>query len=207
MKAIYEAAVLDFWGGQTDGAHDIGHLRRVWATCQLIAASEPADLQVLEAAAFFHDLVNLAKSSPNRAQASTLSAKEAVDWLATQAFPSDKLEAVAHAIAAHSFSAGISPMTLEAKILQDADRLEALGAIGISRMFYVAGSTGALLFDTDDPMAQNRALDDRRFSLDHLETKLFTLAQNMRTATGRRLAEERTAWMKSFRERLLTEIS
>lgn len=206
MSAIYESAVLDNWGGQTDGAHDLGHLRRVWANCQLIAASEPADLQVLEAAAFFHDLVNLAKISPNRAQASTLSAKKAVEWLAAQAFPTDKLEAVAHAIAAHSFSAGIVPVTLEAKILQDADRLEALGAIGIARMFHVAGATGALLFDADDPMAQNRALDDRRFSLDHLETKLFTLAQTMQTATGRRLAEERTVWMKDFRDRLLAEI-
>ena len=203
----YEAEVLRHWGGQTDGAHDLGHLRRVWANCQRIAADEPgADMQVLKAAAFFHDLVNLPKSSPERARASTLSAEAAGGYLATIDFPPDKLDAVSHAIAAHSFSAGITPLTMDAKILQDADRLEALGAIGIARMFHVAGATGALLFDADDPMARNRTLDDRRFSLDHLSTKLFTLPFAMQTATGRALAEERASWMVRFRERLLSEL-
>ncbi|MGV8984995.1 MAG: HD domain-containing protein [Cypionkella sp.] len=206
MSARYETEVLRHWGGQPDGAHDLGHLRRVWANCQRIAAREPADLQVLEAAAFFHDLVNLPKSSPDRARASTLSAQAACTWLAANGFPPAKLKSVAHAIAAHSFSAGITPLTLEAKILQDADRLEALGAIGIARMFHVAGTMGALLFDAEDPLAHDRALDDQHFSLDHLQTKLFTLPATMQTATGRKLAEERAAWMLSFRDRLLDEI-
>ncbi len=205
MRA-YEAEVLRQWGGQTDGAHDLGHLRRVWANCQSIAQGD-ADMQVLEAAAFFHDLVNLPKSSPDRARASTLSAEAACAYLATTGFPEQKLAAVAHAIATHSFSAGIAPLTLEARILQDADRLEALGAIGIARMFHVAGSMGALLFDAEDPMAEARALDDRHFSLDHLETKLFTLPGLMQTQMGRRLAEERVAWMRAFRDRLLAEIT
>ncbi len=204
--SAYEAEVLRQWGGQTDGAHDLGHLRRVWANCQSIAQDD-ADMQVLEAAAFFHDLVNLPKSSPDRARASTLSAEAACVWLATTDFPAQKLGAVAHAIAAHSFSAGIAPLTREAQILQDADRLEALGAIGIARMFHVAGSMGALLFDAEDPMAEARALDDRHFSLDHLETKLFTLPGLMQTQMGRRLAEERVAWMRAFRDRLLDEIT
>lgn len=212
MSAAYEAEVLRQWGGanregQPDGAHDLGHLRRVWATCQRLAAEEPADLQVLEAAAFFHDLVNLPKSSPDRARASTLSAKAACTFLATTDFPKLKLDAVAHAIAAHSFSAGIPTLTTEAKILQDADRLEALGAIGLARMFHVAGAMGALLFDAGDPLAQDRALDDRRFSLDHLETKLFTLPVTMQTVAGARLAKERADWMRAYRDRLLTEIA
>lgn len=212
MSAAYEAEVLRQWGGanregQPDGAHDLGHLRRVWATCQRLAAEEPADLQVLEAAAFFHDLVNLPKSSPDRARASTLSAKAAFTFLATTDFPKLKLDAVAHAIAAHSFSAGIPTLTTEAKILQDADRLEALGAIGLARMFHVAGAMGALLFDASDPLAQDRALDDRRFSLDHLETKLFTLPATMQTVAGARLAKERADWMRAYRDRLLTEIA
>ncbi len=202
----YEAEVLGQWGGQTDGAHDLGHLRRVWANCQRIAGGD-ADMEVLEAAAYFHDVVNLAKSAPDRARASTLSAEAACTYLATTDFPASKLAAVAHAIAAHSFSAGIAPLTLEARILQDADRLEALGAIGIARMFHVAGSMGALLFDAEDPMAEARALDDRHFSLDHLETKLFTLPGLMQTQMGRRLAEERVAWMRAFRDRLLDEIT
>jgi uncharacterized protein len=166
----------------------------------------PADPQVLMAACFFHDLVNLPKDAPNRAEASTLSAQAAVTFLRGDGFPVAKLDAVAHAIAAHSFSAGIAPETPEARILQDADRLEALGAIGIARMFHVAGQMGGGLFDADDPMALQRGLDDRRFALDHLQTKLLRLPETMQTEPGRAMAEERADWLMSFRTRLLSEI-
>jgi len=207
LQAVYEAEVLRHWGGQPDGAHDLGHLRRVWRNCQRIATAEGgADNEVLLAAALFHDVVNLPKTSPDRARASVLSAEVAVAFLCKSGFPEPKLEAVAHAIAAHSFSAGIAPLTLEARILQDADRLEALGALGVARMFHVAGATGGALFDAEDPMAQRRDLDDRAFALDHLETKLFLLPGKMNTDAGRALAEEGAEWLASFRTRLLREI-
>ena len=207
QQAAYEAAIARLWAGQSDGAHDLGHLRRVWATCQVLALDEAgADLEVLLAAACFHDAVNLPKTAPDRHLAAIRSAEWAAEYLAGGDFPAAKIEAVAHAIAAHSFSADIAPETLEARILQDADRLEALGAIGIARMFLVAGATGAALFDADDPMALHRAPDDRRFALDHLQVKLFGLAATMQTAAGRKLAEERTEWMASFRTRLLHEL-
>lgn len=203
----YEAEVARVWAAQpADGAHDLGHLRRVWKTARLIAMDVPADPQVLMAACFFHDLVNLPKDAPNRAEASTLSAQAAVAFLRGDGFPVAKLDAVAHAIAAHSFSAGIAPETPEARILQDADRLEALGAIGIARMFHVAGQMGGGLFDADDPMALRRGLDDRRFALDHLQTKLLRLPETMQTEPGRAMAEERADWLMSFRTRLLSEI-
>ena len=206
-RALYETEVARLWAGSADGAHDLGHLRRVWANARAIAAAEGgADDEVLLAAAFFHDAVNLPKSAPDRAQASALSARAALAFLQTTDFPAEKLDPTAHAIEAHSFSAGIAPRTKEAMILQDADRLEALGAIGIARMFHVAGQMGAALFDPEDPMARRRALDDKRFSLDHLEVKLFPVAAAMQTATGRRMAEERAEWMASFRTRLLAEI-
>lgn len=206
-QPAYEAEVARHWAGQTDGAHDLGHLRRVWANCRLIALDEPgADLEVLQAAAFFHDLINLPKSAPDRARASTLSAEAARQYLTSTDFPTDKIPAVAHAIAAHSFSAAIPPETLEARILQDADRLEALGAIGLARMFYVAGAMGGQLFDPEDPLARRRPLDDRRFALDHLETKLFKLPATMQTASGRAMAEAAAEWMASFRTRLLAEM-
>lgn len=207
VQAVYEAEVLRHWGGQPDGAHDLGHLRRVWRNCQRIAATETgADMQVLLAAAMFHDVVNLPKTSPDRARASVLSADVAVAYLREAGLPEAKLDGVAHAIAAHSFSAGIAPETLEARILQDADRLEALGALGVARMFHVSGATGGGLFDANDPLAQRRDLDDRAFALDHLETKLFLLPGMMNTATGRELAEEGAEWLASFRTRLLREI-
>lgn len=206
-QAAYEAEVLRHWVGQSDGAHDLGHLRRVWANAQTIArAMGGADMDVLCAACFFHDVVNLPKNAPDRATASARSAEVAVAYLRGAGFPAQKLDAVAHAITAHSFSAGIPPQTLEAEIVQDADRLEALGAIGIARMFHVAGAMQGGLFDADDPMALRRPLDDRRFALDHLQVKLFPIVETMRTAAGREMALERADWMASFRTRLLGEI-
>lgn len=207
-QARYEAAVLASWAaGPADGAHDLGHLRRVWANACAIAREEPdADMQVLLAAAMLHDLVNLPKSSPDRATASRLSARAAVPLLQAEGLTAAQIAATCHAIAAHSFSAGIAPETPEAKIIQDADRLEALVAIGIARMFYVAGATGGQLFCAEDPMALHRAPDDRRFALDHIATKLLLLPAQMQTATGRAMAEARADWLMSFRTRLLAEI-
>jgi uncharacterized protein len=206
-EAQYSAAIARLWAGQNDGAHDIGHLRRVWANARDIAADLNGDPEILLAAAYFHDAVNLPKNHPDRARASQLSADWAADYLAGTDFPQGKIPATAHAIAAHSFSAGIAPETPEAEILQDADRLEALGAIGIARMFHVGGAMGGGLFDPEDPMALHRPLNDKAFSLDHLEVKLFPIALTMRTATGRAMAEARVEWMRSFRTRLLSEIS
>jgi uncharacterized protein len=207
MPATYRAAIAAHWADETDGAHDLGHLDRVWANAQEIALElGGADLEVLLPAAYFHDAVNLPKNHPDRAHASQASADWAATFLAGTDFPPVKIPAVAHAIAAHSFSAAIAPETLEAEILQDADRLEALGAIGIARMFHVGGAMGGLLFDAADPLAQHRPLDDKRFSLDHLEVKLFPIAQTMRTAPGREMAQSRVEWMRSFRSRLLREL-
>ncbi|MGO4907048.1 HD domain-containing protein [Pseudorhodobacter sp. W20_MBD10_FR17] len=206
-QADYRAVIAAHWAGETDGAHDLGHLDRVWANAQGIAHElGGADLEILWPAAYFHDAVNLPKNHPDRAQASTASAQWAADYLAGTDFPAAKIPAVAHAIAAHSFSAAIAPETLDAEILQDADRLEALGAIGIARMFHVGGAMGGLLFDADDPMALHRPLDDKRYSLDHLEVKLFPIAQTMRTAPGREMALSRVEWMRSFRSHLLREL-
>lgn len=204
MQALLEAEVARVWAGSPDGAHDLGHLRRVWANCQKIAGAG-ADLVVLEAAAFLHDVINLPKDSPNRSRASDLSAAHATTFLQTTAFNPAKIPAVAHAIAAHSFSAGIAPTTLEAKILQDADRIEALGMIGLARWLYVSGAMGSALFDADDPLAQNRPLDDRKYALDHLEVKLFGLVDSMQTPAGRALARSRTDVMRKFRTDLLAE--
>jgi uncharacterized protein len=138
----YETEVARLWAAQPDGAHDMGHLRRVWANARSIAQAEGgADIEVLLAAAFLHDAVNLPKT-PRPGQASRLSADHAAAFLPGTGFPPGKMAAVAHAIAAHSFSAGLAPETPEARILQDADRLEALGAIGLARMFHVAGADG-----------------------------------------------------------------
>ncbi len=193
-----------------DGAHDIGHFRRVWKAAAAINREEggPGDELVLLAAAYFHDVVSLPKNDPRRGESSRLSAEKTARLLSEDfpGFPQDLIPGVGHAILTHSFSAGIVPETVEAKILQDADRLEAVGAIGVARVFYTAGQLGAQLFDADDPLAAGRELDDRRFALDHFAVKLLKLPGMMHTTAARRHAEKNAAWMRLFIEKLCAEI-
>ncbi|UUR55413.1 HD domain-containing protein [Shigella flexneri] len=132
-----------------DAAHDLCHFRRVWATAQKLAADDDVDMLVILTACYFHDIVSLAKNHPQRQRSSILAAEETRRLLREEfvQFPAEKIEAVCHAIAAHSFSAQIAPLTTEAKIVQDADRLEALGAIGLARVFAVSGALSLALFD------------------------------------------------------------
>lgn len=189
-----------------DGAHDASHLERVWRNAQALLAHHPeADALVVMAACFLHDLVNLPKNDPERAQASRRSALLARTELTRLGFPAQRLDAVAHAIEAHSFSAAIVPTTLEAKIVQDADRLDALGAVGLARMFYVAGCMGRALAHATDPLAETRALDDQAWSLDHIVVKLAKLPAMMQLDAGRALAEARLARLLAFRDEFAAE--
>lgn len=192
--------------GDLDGAHDGNHLDRVWRNAQALLADHPdADALVVLAACYLHDLVNLPKNDPARATASRRSAELARERLAALGFPADKLDAVAHAIEAHSFSAAIVPRTLEAQIVQDADRLDGLGAVGLARMFYIAGRMGSALAHGSDPLALDRQLDDKSYSLDHIEAKLARLPGMMQTDAGRRLAEQRLATLTGFRSAFAAE--
>ncbi len=183
-----------------DHAHDISHLTRVWATAQTLLHDYPqADAQVVQAACRLHDCVNLPKNHPQRHQASRMAAEKALGILRSEGFAEAKLPAVAHAIEAHSFSAGIAPQTIEAQIVQDADRLDALGPVGIARMFSVGGQLNRPLAHPTDPLASARPLDDGRYSLDHIAVKLATLPASMQTTAGKRLGQERLAWILEFR--------
>lgn len=190
-----------------DASHDIYHARRVRALCYQIADIEGAgDRLVLTAAAYLHDIVNLPKDHADRHLASSLAAKAASEILYEIGLDEARIAGVAHAIKTHSFSAGFRPETIEAKILQDADRQEALGAIGIARLFYVAGRMGSNLFDAEDPMALHRGLNDKRFALDHFAQKLFKLPASMQTAGGRQIAQGRAAYMQGFVNQLIQEL-
>lgn len=182
-----------------DSAHDIAHLDRVWANARRIAEHETdVNLPVLLAACYLHDLINLPKSSPARPQASTLSAEAAVPHLRWLGFSRSQESATCHAIMTHSFSAGLDAQSTEAAILRDADRLDAIGAIGIARAFAVSGAMQTLLYDPEDPFARHRALDDRLFALDHWQVKLLGLASEMLTRGGRHLAAQRQRRMLAF---------
>lgn len=189
-----------------DGAHDSTHLQRVWRTAQQLLATHPeADAVVVMAGCFLHDIVNLPKDHPQRAQASQLAARAATEELTRIGFPPEKLAAVAHAIEAHSFSAGIAPQTIEARIVQDADRLDALGAVGLARLFYTAGKMNSALAHGSDALARARALDDKSYALDHIAAKLEKLPATMQTEAGRKLGAQRLRLIHAFREQFVTE--
>lgn len=191
-----------------DAAHDLSHFRRVWRTASNIATDEPVCQLVILAACYFHDIISPPKNHPDRSRASRLSAECAQAILRQDFpdFPTEHFPALAHAIEAHSFSANITPETLEAKIVQDADRLESLGAIGLARVFSVSGAMNGALFDANDPFADRRALDDTRWALDHFQSKLLGLSQTMQTAKGRMMAQHNRDYMVLFMAKLSAEL-
>jgi uncharacterized protein len=190
-----------------DGSHDLSHILRVWRSAAAIARSEPAcDVELLVAAVILHDCVAVEKNSPLRSQASRLAAERARGIVGDLGWSASRIAALVHAIEAHSFSSGIEPDTLEAQILQDADRLDAIGAIGIARCFYVAGRMGSALYDPDDFDARRRAVDDRHYAIDHFKAKLFPVAEGFRTRAGRAIAAERAAVMRRFIDQFRSEV-
>lgn len=191
------------WGDINDPAHDLGHVKRVVNHARAIAAQEGGDLDVIIPAAWLHDCVNLPKDHPKRAHASVMAAEAACEILAREGV--GKLDKIYHAIAAHSFSAKIEPETLEAKILQDADRLDALGAIGMARMFSVGGALGRAMFDANDVLAQGRTPDDGVYTLDHIWVKLMPVAKGLQTQTGRDMAQARVEFMLNFARQVAVE--
>jgi uncharacterized protein len=171
-----------------------------------IHAGEGGDGRVLAASVLLHDCVAVEKNSPLRAKASALAAQKASTILAELGWSVEDIDAAAHAITAHSFSAGVAPQTLEAKILQDADRLDAIGMVGVARCFYIAGRLGSRLYDPFDPAAADRPFDDKRYAIDHFQTKLFKLAEGFQTETGRRLAAARDKSLRDFLSEFMDEI-
>ena len=103
-------------------------------------------------------------------------ADKAIAFLTSIHYPSEHFDEIHHAITAHSFSANIKPTSLAAKIVQDADRLDSLGAIGIARCLQVSTVLGVPLYNPDDTFCQQREPDDRNYTIDHFYSKLLKLA-------------------------------
>ena len=192
--------------GPGDAAPDDAHIRRVVANARRLAAAETADLAVVIPAAWLHDCVSVPKNSPDRPRASRLAADAAAAWLAEVGYDLAPIEAIAHAIAAHSFTARIPTETIEARVVQDADRLDALGAIGIARTLMLGGAMGSALYAVEDPFCEVRTPDDSAAAVDHFYTKLLGLAATMQTTAGRTEAHARTAHMHLWLDQLAREI-
>lgn len=206
-EARFELFIGDILEEAKDPAHDPDHVRRVVANARRLAAAEGADMAVVLPAAWLHDCVVVPKDSARRAHASRFAAERAGAYLREAGYPVEHIPAIEHAIAAHSFSAGIPPQTREAQVVQDADRLDALGAIGIARTLLLGGWMGKPLYDRDEPLPVTRAPDDRENVIDHFYVKLLGLAATMHTASARREGERRTRLMRLYLEELGRELS
>lgn len=206
FEALFEERMRRVCEAHPDPSHDLLHVRRVVKTAKELARQEGAQLEVVVPAAYLHDVVYVSKADPRRAQASRLSAIEARAVLAEAAYPEVHWDATCHAIEAHSFSAGVETRSLEAKVVQDADRLDALGAIGIARALAFSGLALRPIYADHDPFAEQRALDDSTNTLDHFFIKLFKLPERMHTASARSEAQRRCRIMRDFVEELRSEL-
>lgn len=204
LGPIRQALAIEM--ASADPGHGLEHVERVIKNAMRIAGTLSVDYEVLLPATWFHDCVCVAKNSPLRSQASRLAAKRALFILEELGYPSDKFDRISHAIEAHSFSAGIQCQSVEAQVLQDADRLEALGAIGLARCLMTGGAMGQRLYHPDDPFPTTRQLRDDHQSVDHFFAKLLKLPTTMQTTAGREIAQQRAGFLLDFLKQLSLEI-
>lgn len=200
-RALYEK------GG---GGHDFDHVLRVTALAERIAGAEGADLDVVRTAALLHDV----GETLGREDHHLVGALMARDLL--RKAPPAFVDAVAHAVEAHRFRAAPAPLTLEAQCLSDADKLDAIGAIGIARAYAFAGAHGTALWKQPWPTIAAEGGDARQASnalgadytpVHEFVYKLSLIPERLFTPTARAIAVERRAFMTVFFDRLDEEIS
>jgi len=189
-----------------DSAHDFEHVMRVYKNAQKICKKEKANEKLVLIATLLHDIVSYPKSDKRSKLSSTHSAKKSKQILKKYDFSNEEIIIISNAIRDHSFSQNKVPATLEGKILQDADRLDAIGAIGIARVFATGGSLKRPFYNTDDPFCKTRKPDDKTWTVDHFYEKLLNLESLMNTKSGKMEAKRRTKILKNYLKQLKQEI-
>ncbi len=189
-----------------DSAHDFDHIMRVFKNAQKICKKENAHEKLVLSAVLLHDIVSYPKSDKRSKLSSIKSAEKSKKILKKFNFTKEEIQIIFDAIRDHSFSRNKIPATIEGKILQDADRLDAIGAIGIARVFAVSGSEKRPFYNVKDPFCKNRVPNDEIWALDHFYRKLFKLESLMNTKSGKIEAKKRTKVLKDFLNELKKEI-
>lgn len=193
---------------ENDPSHDFEHALRVLRNVELISRHEEADLEILIPAALFHDAVIYPKNHPKSKDASNESADLARRvLLSISDYPQDKIILVEDIIRKCSFSKNILPDTIEGKILQDADRIEATGAISIMRTFASSGQMQRPFYSPDDPFCESREPKPLDHAIDLFYDRLLIVADRMHTNIAKKIAKERTEFLRIFLEQLKKEIS
>ena len=189
-----------------DSGHGIDHVRRVVENAKRIGQAERANADVYLPAAWLHDCVIVAKNSPQRRMASALAGQRAERFLADIEYPQQWISSISHCILSHSFSANVPCETIEAKVVQDSDRLEAVGAIGLSRCLMTGGAMGQRLYHPGQPFPLDRLPADTEQSVDHFFAKLLGLHKTMQTKAGQKEARQRSDFLVDFLKQLADEI-
>lgn len=190
------------------GSHDWEHTERVLLLAERIGAAEGADLSIVRLAAVLHDIGRSEEDQSNGVLDHAVRGTElASKLLARHHLAPLVINAVAHCIATHRFRKGPAPETLEAKVLFDADKLDAIGAVGIGRAFLFAGEVGAKLHNPRPDIEETPAYSSEDTAYREYRVKLRHVRERMLTATGKRLAEERHAFMEEFFRRLDQEVA
>ena len=191
---------------KNDSAHDFNHVMRVYKNTQKLCKKENANEKLVLSAALLHDIISYPKSDKRSKSSSLKSAEESKKILKKLNFSEKEIRIVSDAIRDHSFSRGKTPKTLEGKILQDADRLDAIGAIGIARVFAVGGSEKRPFYNDEDPFCKIRFPNDKIWTLDHFYQKLLKLESLMNTKSAKTEAKKRTKVLKVFLSELKNEL-
>ena len=189
-----------------DPAHDFDHVMRVYSNAKKLCKKEKANEKIVRSAVLLHDIISYPKSDKRSKSSSTKSAIEAKKILKKYKFPEEEIKIISQAIEQHSYSKNKAPTTIEGKILQDADRLDALGAIGIARTFAVSGAENRSFYNNSDPFCSKRKPNDKEWSLDHFFKKLLLLESKMNTKSAKIEAKRRTKILKNFLADLRREI-
>ena len=192
---------------ENDSAHDFEHIMRVYKNAKKICKKENANEKLVLSAVLLHDIVSYPKSDKHSKLSSIESAKKSKQILKKYNFSKDEITIISDAIRDHSFSQNKIPKSLEGKILQDADKLDALGAIGIARVFATGGSLKRPFYNIDDPFCNERKPDDTTWTVDHFFQKLLKLESLMNTKSGKIEAKKRTRMLKDFLKQLKQELS
>jgi uncharacterized protein len=187
-------------------AHDFIHVARVAETARRIGLAEGADLDIVVPAALLHELFNYPKSHPESHRSGEVCAEQAVDVLHQNDCPPRLIDPIRECVRIHAFSRGLVPETIEGKVLQDADRLDAIGAIGIARCFATCAEMAVPFYQPEDPFCRSREPDDKRWGLDHFYRKLLRIPDGLHTATARVIAGDRVRFIETFLAQLSEEI-
>jgi len=184
--------------------HDKSHVDRVYNLAIRIAQEEQADLDVVKAAVLLHDVARALEDEGKIENHASESAKMARKILEEARFPKEKVAKVVHCIEVHRFRKGVETESLEAQILQDADRLDIIGAIGIARVFMRGGWSNQPMHDPNIPPKEK--YDGKSLTpINHIQEKILKVKDTINTRTAKKIAEERHKFVEQFLDRFLEE--